>query len=79
MARITKELRALSTQFHWSAFENSSLSEQTQILDGLLKGSLVEDLRETVDYLSQFLWHYIEFAAALPGQDADYELRPLPV
>ncbi len=76
VARITKELRALSTQFHWSSFETSSLSDQTQLLDGLLNGSLVEDLRATVDYLSQFLWHYIDFAAADPGLDAAaYELQ----
>jgi hypothetical protein len=63
VGRITKELRALSIQFHWGAFENASPNDQAQVLNGLLNGSLVEDLRTTVDYLSQFLWSYIESAA----------------
>jgi hypothetical protein len=75
VTRITKELRALSTQFHWHAFQNSSPSDQTQILNELLKSDLVEDLRTTVDYLSQFLWRYIESAVANSGQEANYELQ----
>jgi hypothetical protein len=75
VARITKELRALSTQFHWHVFQNSSPSNQTQILNELLNSGLVEDLRTTVDYLSQFLWRYIESAAANSGQEGDYELQ----
>jgi hypothetical protein len=75
VARITKELRALSTQFHWHAFQKSSPGEQTQILNGLLNSGLVEDLRTTVDDLSQFLWRYIESAAANPDQEADYDLQ----
>ena len=71
VARITKELRALSTQFHWNAFQGSSASDQTQILNS----GLVEDLRTTVDYLTHFLWRYIESAAANTGQEADYELQ----
>lgn len=77
LARITRELRDLSTQFRWSAFENSSRSDQTQILNGLLNGSLVEDLRITLDYLSQFLWSYIELAAEESGLDADSATREL--
>jgi hypothetical protein len=75
VARITKELRALSTQFHWHSFQNASSSDQTQMLNGLLNGGLVEDLRTTVDYLSQFLWRYIESAAASSAQDSNYELQ----
>jgi glutamine synthetase adenylyltransferase len=69
VARITKELKALSTQFQRSAFEDSSPDEQAQILDELVNGSLVEDLRSTVDYLSQFLWSYIESAAEGSSQE----------
>jgi hypothetical protein len=72
VARITKELRALSTQFHWGAFENASPNDQTQVLNGLLNGSLVEDLRTTVDYLSQFLWSYIESAAEESHPETDH-------
>jgi hypothetical protein len=75
VARITQELRALSTQFHWNAFQTSSASEQAQILNGLLSSGLVEDLKTTVDHLTHFLWRYIESAAANSGQEADYELQ----
>jgi hypothetical protein len=72
VARITKELKALSSQFQWSAFEDSSPDEQAQILEELLNGSLVEDLRATVDYLSQFFWSYIESAAEGSSQEESY-------
>jgi hypothetical protein len=75
VARITRELRALSTHLRWHAFQNSSPSDQTQILNELLNSDLVEDLRTTVDYLSQFLWRYIESAVANSGQEANYELQ----
>jgi hypothetical protein len=72
LGRITKELRALSAQFQWGAFENASPNDQTQVLNGLLNGSLVEDLRTMVDYLSQFLWSYIESAAEESSPETDY-------
>jgi hypothetical protein len=75
MVRISRELKALSAQFHWSAFQKSSASDQTQILNGLLNSGLVEDLRTTVDYLTHFLWRYIECAAENSGQQANYELQ----
>ena len=75
VARITHELRALSTQMQWKAFETSSRGDQDQILNGLLKNGLVEDLRTAVDQLSHFLWCYIDSAAASAAQD-DCPVQP---
>jgi hypothetical protein len=64
VAKVTQELRALSRQMQWKAFQSSSRGDQDQILDGLLKNGLVEDLRTAVDQLSHFLWCYIDSVAA---------------
>ena len=75
VARATMELRALSSELRWTTFKNSSPAEQDQILNGLMNGGLVEDLKTTLDHLRHFLWCYIESAAAPDGTDADYELQ----
>jgi hypothetical protein len=74
VTRTSRELRALSTQLHWNAFQNSSLIDQAQILSGLVESGLVEDLRKAVDQLSHFLWCYIESAAAT-GCAADSDVQ----
>ena len=73
VVRISEQLRALSVQLQWRTFENSSRGDQSQILNGLLNRGLIEDLRNTIDQLSEFLWHYIEAAAANSDPQADYE------
>src|SRR5215831_2933004 len=73
--RISEQLRALSVQLQWKTFESSSPGDQTRILNGLLNRGLIEDLRNTIDQLSDFLWRYIESAAADFDPQADYELR----
>lgn len=75
VVRISEQLRALSVQLQWKTFESSSPRDQTQILNGLLNRSLIEDLRNTIDQLSDFLWRYIEAAAAESDPQADYELQ----
>jgi hypothetical protein len=75
VARVTEELRALLTQLQWSAFQDSSPGEQKQVLNALLNGGLVEDLRKAIDQLSEFLWNYIESAAAKSGSDPDVALE----
>jgi len=75
VVRISEQLRALSVQLQWKTFESSSAGDQTQILNGLLNRSLIEDLRNTIDQLSDFLWRYIEAAAADSDPQADYELQ----
>jgi len=74
VARATMELRALSSEICWTTFKNSSPAEQNQILNSLMNGGLVEDLKTTLDHLRHFLWCYIESAATY-GTDADYELQ----
>jgi len=64
VAKVTEELRALSVQMQWTAFQSSSQGDQDQILNGLLRNGLVEDLRTAVDQLSHFLWCYIDSVAA---------------
>jgi hypothetical protein len=75
VTRISNELQALLVQLHWKAFQNSSPVDQTQILNGVLNRGLIEDLRLTIDQLSDFLWRYIETAAENCDQEADYELQ----
>lgn len=75
VTRISSELQALLVQLHWKKFQNSSPVDQTQILNGVLNRGLIEDLRQTIDQLSEFLWRYIETAAENCDQDADYELQ----
>ena len=64
VAKVTQELRCLSEQMQWKSFQSSSQGDQAQILNGLLKNGLVEDLRTAVDQLSHFLWCYIDSVAA---------------
>jgi len=64
VTRTSRELRALSTQLQWKAFQNSSPGDQARVLSGLVDSGLIEDLRKAVDQISHFLWCYIESAAA---------------
>lgn len=75
VTRISSELQALLVQLHWKAFQSSSPVDQSQILNGVLNRGLIEDLRTTIDQLSEFLWRYIETAAENCDQEADYELQ----
>jgi hypothetical protein len=75
VAKVTKELRALSVQLHWSAFQGFSPSDQNLILNELLNAGLIEDLRTTVDQLSHLLWCYVESAATTSDPEPDYEMQ----
>lgn len=75
VVRISEQLRALSVQLQWKTFESFSPRDQDRILNGLLNRGLIEDLRRTIDQLSEFLWQYIETAAANADPDADYEMQ----
>lgn len=75
VTRISNELRALLMQFEWNTFENSTAGEQHQILTGILDRGLIEDLRETIDQLSVFLWRYIESASDDCDEEVDYALQ----
>src|SRR6476646_8267312 len=61
---ITHELKALHLQLLWPKFQDADPCDQDRILNHLLNAGLGHDLKRTVDLLSQFLWCYIESAAA---------------
>lgn len=60
----THELKALHLQLLWAKFQEADPSDQDRILNHLLNAGLGHDLKRAVDLLSQFLWCYIESAAA---------------
>jgi hypothetical protein len=61
---ITQELKALHRELHWPKFHDADPRDQDRILNHLLNAGLGHDLKRAVDLLSQFLWCYIESAAA---------------
>src|SRR5712671_2903677 len=70
---ITQELKALHAHLRWSAFQNADSGDQDRILNNLLNAGLGHDLKKAVDLLSQFLWCYIETAAArINAEGIDY-------
>jgi hypothetical protein len=70
---ITQELKALHLQLHWPKFQDANPSDQDRILNHLLNAGLGHDLKRAVDLLSQFLWCYIETAAArINAEGVDY-------
>jgi len=73
ITRLTQELKSLHSQMQWSSFSAVSPGEQDQILNTLLNAGLGNELKRAVDLLSQFLWCYIESAAARTDADeVDY-------
>jgi len=75
---ITQELKALHMQLHWPKFQDSDPCDQDRILYHLLNAGLGHDLKKAVDLLSQFLWCYIESAAARMNADGvDYAQQSL--
>ena len=73
IAYLTRELKELHTQLQWPNFQNANPQEQDLILNELLNDGLGHDLKKAVDLLSQFLWFYIESAAARTnGEQVDY-------
>ena len=71
--RITRELKALHLQLHWPTFQDANSGDQDRILNHLLDAGLGHDLKKAVDLLSQFLWCYIESAAArINAEGVDY-------
>jgi hypothetical protein len=54
----------LHAQLQWPKFQDANPTDQDQILNSLLDSGLCRNLKGAVDLLSQFLWCYIESAAA---------------
>jgi len=75
---ITQELKALHVKLSWSTFQDADSRDQDRILNNLLNAGLGHDLKKAVDLLSQFLWCYIESAAARMNADGvDYAQQSL--
>ena len=75
---ITHELKALHLQLHWPKFQDADPCDQDRILNHLLNAGLGHDLKRAVDLLSQFLWCYIESAAArINAEGVDYAQQSL--
>lgn len=72
ITRLSQELRAFQLQLQWKRFQCSSPGDQDRLIDTLLNAGLGPDLKRTVDLLSQFLWCYIEAAAAGGNAQVDY-------
>ena len=70
--RITQELRAFQFQLEQTAAPGSHPDEQSLVLDSLLHAGLIEELKGSIDQVGQFLWRYIESAAASTGTEVDY-------
>ena len=75
---ITQELKALHLQLYWPKFQDADPCDQDRILNHLLNAGLGHDLKRAVDQLSQFLWCYIESAAARTNvEGVDYAQQSL--
>ncbi|HSK42798.1 MAG TPA: hypothetical protein VLA83_02805 [Candidatus Binatia bacterium] len=75
---ITQELKALHVKLRWSTFQDADSGDQDRILNNLLDAGLGHDLKKAVDLLSEFLWCYIESAAARTNADGvDYAQQSL--
>ena len=73
---ITQELRALHSHLKWAKFQDADSGDQDRILNNF--AGLGHDLKKAVDLLSQFLWCYIESAAARINEDGvDYAQQSL--
>ena len=75
---ITQELKALHAHLRWTTFQDADSGDQDRILNNLLNAGLGHDLKKAVDLLSQFLWCYIESAAArINSEGIDYAQQSL--
>ena len=70
---ITQQLKGLHQELQWPKFQDAEPCDQDRMLNHLLNAGLGHDLKRAVDLLSQFLWCYIESAAARTNaEDVDY-------
>jgi hypothetical protein len=77
ITRVTQELRTLQEQLQWARFQNSDPSAQNRVLNDLLNIGLIQDLKSAVDHMRNFLWSYIDSAAAncSPQGQVDHALQ----
>ncbi len=73
VAHLSQELRAFQLYLQCRNSQRSSNGDQDRVMDSVLDAGVGQDLKRTVDLLSQFLWCYIEAAAAGANPDADVD------
>jgi|SRR5579859_5751907 len=73
--RITDDLRAIELELRHVTFANPT-PEQMRVVDELLGASLLADFKTAVDHMRQYLWAYIE-AAAANGRDLTTAIQGL--
>lgn len=62
--RLTHELNALRVHLRWTNSQSPCPGDHRQLLDQVVSADLVSNLTDVVDQLTQFLWRYIDSAAA---------------
>lgn len=72
VVRLSQDLRAFQLELQCRSFSRPNPGNQNGLLDNVLDAGLGQDLKRTVDLLSQFLWCYID-AAAGSNTDADID------
>ena len=73
--RITEDLRVIERELRHATFTNAT-PEQMRMVDELLGASLLADFKTAVDHMRQYLWAYIE-AAAANGRDLTTAIQGL--
>jgi hypothetical protein len=72
--RLTSELNALRVHLRWTNSQSACPGDHRQLLDQVVSANLVSNLTDVVDQLTQFLWRYIDSAAAA-GEGTDFSLQ----
>ena len=72
--RLTHELNALRVHLHWTNSQSPCPGDHRQLLDQVVSANLVSNLTDVVDQLTQFLWRYIDSAAAA-GEGTDFSTQ----
>ena len=65
IARVTDELRIIQRQLDEST---RRVAARQEMVDSLVAGDLLNDLKSAVDNMRQFLWSYIEATAEGPEE-----------
>lgn len=78
VARLSQDLRAFQLELQCKNVPRSNTGDQDGRIDHVLDAGLGQDLKRTVDLLSQFLWCYIDAAAGSSlDNDVDYAQQSL--
>ncbi len=73
VVRLSQDLRAFQLELQGKNLSRSNPGDQDGLIDNVLDAGLGQDLKRTVDLLSQFLWCYIDSAAGSnTDTDVDY-------